>query len=147
MANIQKRPDGRWRARYRDANGKKHAKHFDRKVDAQRWVDEVTASIVTGQYVNPRAARITFKEYAESWRRAQVHRESSAAHVETMPPSATPRPPRRSTPTPTSGPTPRTRRGRPSTPFSVLLRTPCGLTGPASSRTAGQRTYGGRVDL
>ena len=61
MANIQKRPDGRWRARYRDANGKKHAKHFDRKVDAQRWVDEVTASIVTGQYVDPRAARITFQ--------------------------------------------------------------------------------------
>lgn len=53
-------------------------------MDAQRWVDEVTASIVTGQYVDPRAARITFKEYAESWRQAQVHRESSAAHVETM---------------------------------------------------------------
>src|SRR5688572_29169098 len=84
MASIQKRPDGRWRARYRDANNKEHAKHFDRKVDAQRWVDEVTASIVTGQYVDPRAARITFKEYAESWRQAQVHRESSAAHVETM---------------------------------------------------------------
>ena len=84
MANIQKRPDGRWRARYRDANGKEHAEHFDRKVDAQRWVDEVTASIVTGQYVDPRAARITLKEYAESGRQAQVHRESSAAHVETM---------------------------------------------------------------
>jgi integrase len=84
MASIQKRPDGRWRARYRDANGKEHAKHFDRKVDAQRWVDEVTASIVTGQYVDPSAARVTFKEYAESWRQAQVHRESSAAHVETM---------------------------------------------------------------
>ena len=52
MASIQKRPDGRWRARYRDANNKEHAKHFDRKVDAQRWVDEVTASIVTGQYVD-----------------------------------------------------------------------------------------------
>ena len=84
MSSITKRPEGRWRARYRDANGKEHAKHFDRKVDAQRWVDEVTASIVTGQYVDPRAARVTFREYAESWRQAQVHRESSASHVETM---------------------------------------------------------------
>jgi hypothetical protein len=26
MANIQKRPDGRWRARYRDSHGKEHAR-------------------------------------------------------------------------------------------------------------------------
>ncbi len=84
MASITKRPDGRWRARYRDAEGKEHAKHFDRKVDAQRWLDEVTAAMVTGRYVDPRAARMTFREYAESWRLAQVHRPSSAAHVETM---------------------------------------------------------------
>lgn len=84
MASINKRPDGRWRARYRDGDNKEHAKHFARKVDGQRWLDEVAAAVVTGQYVDPRAGRITFKEYAESWRKAQVHRESSAAHVETM---------------------------------------------------------------
>ena len=64
MANIQKRPDGRWRARYRDEAGREHAKHFTRKLDAQRWIDEVTTSIVIGQYVDPRAGKITFKEYA-----------------------------------------------------------------------------------
>ncbi len=84
MASITKRHDGSWRARYRDDTGKEHAKHFDRKVDGQRWLDEVTASIVTGQYVDPRAARITFMEYAEAWRQGQVHRPSSVAHVETM---------------------------------------------------------------
>ena len=26
-----------YRARYRDDGGKEHARHFDRKVDAQRW--------------------------------------------------------------------------------------------------------------
>ena len=36
-----------WRARYRDDAGKEHARHFDRKVAAQHWLDEVTASIVT----------------------------------------------------------------------------------------------------
>lgn len=84
MASITRRPDGRWRARYRDADGREHARHFARKVDGQRWIDEVTASIVTGQYVDPRSGRITFREYAEPWRAAQVHRPSSAAHVETM---------------------------------------------------------------
>jgi integrase len=84
MANIAKRPDGRWRARYRDEAGREHARHFSRKLDAQRWIDEVTASIVTGQYVDPKAGRITFQEYAEGWRSAQVHRPTSAAHIETM---------------------------------------------------------------
>jgi hypothetical protein len=30
MANIAKRPDGRWRARYRDPRGEEHARHFAR---------------------------------------------------------------------------------------------------------------------
>ncbi|MGH3684719.1 MAG: hypothetical protein ACRDRE_19725 [Pseudonocardiaceae bacterium] len=53
-------------------------------IDAQRWIDEATTSLVTGQYVDPRAGRVIFRDYAEQWRAAQVHRPSSAAHVETM---------------------------------------------------------------
>ena len=82
MASITKRGNGQWRARYRDDTGKEHARHFERKVDAQRWLNEVTASVVTGQYVDPRAGRMTFKEYAETWRLMQVHRPSSQAHYE-----------------------------------------------------------------
>jgi integrase len=83
-SNLAKRPNGRWRARYRDASGREHSKHFSRKVDAQRWLDEVTAAVVTGKYVDPKAGQITFREYAEQWRAAQVHRSTSQAHVETM---------------------------------------------------------------
>jgi len=82
VASIAKRPDGRWRARYRDAAGKEHSKHFDRKTDAQRWLDEVTAAIVTGQYVDPRSGRITFREYAERWRATQVHRLTTQDYIE-----------------------------------------------------------------
>lgn len=82
MANVQKRPNGKWRARYRDSNGKEHARHFDRKVEAQRWLDEVTTSVVTGQYVDPQSAKKPFKEYAEEWRRSQPHRPSTARAVE-----------------------------------------------------------------
>ena len=74
MSSIQKRPDGRWRARYRDAADKEHSRHFDRKIDGTRWLDEVTASVVTGMYVDPNAGKITFRKYAENWRAAQVHR-------------------------------------------------------------------------
>lgn len=81
MASIKKRPDGRWRARYRDAAGREHAKHFDRKVDGQRWLDEVTASIVTGQYVAPTAGKVTLREYAEHWRKIQAHRPSTQEQV------------------------------------------------------------------
>lgn len=82
MANIQRRPNGQWRARYRDSGGKEHARHFPRRVDAQRWLDEVTASVVTGTYVDPNAGRVTLRTYAEKWRAAQVHRPSTKAHVE-----------------------------------------------------------------
>lgn len=74
----------RWRARYVDDKGREHAKSFGRKVDAQQWLDEVTASVVTGQYVDPKAGQITFRDYAERWREMQVQRPSSRAHIETM---------------------------------------------------------------
>ena len=72
MANLAKRPDGRWRARYRDAVDKEHSRHFSRKLDAQRWLDEVTASVVTGQYVDPKAGRVTFESFYTEWAARQV---------------------------------------------------------------------------
>jgi integrase len=82
MASIARRPDRRWRARYRDDTGREHARHFDRKLDAQRWLDGVTASVVTGQYVGPKAGRVTFREYAEGWRATAVHRQATRDRVE-----------------------------------------------------------------
>lgn len=73
MASIKKRPDGQYRARYRGPDGKEHARHFVRKVDAQRWIDEVTAALVTGQYVDPKAGRATLRECGEAWRLATPH--------------------------------------------------------------------------
>ncbi|CCG05160.1 tyrosine-type recombinase/integrase [Blastococcus saxobsidens] len=72
MASIAKRPDGTFRPRYRDENGKEHARHFKRKVDAQRWLDEVTAAMVTGDYVDPAAGKITFKAWFAQWSGRQV---------------------------------------------------------------------------
>ena len=67
MASIAKRQDGRWRARYRDVAGKEHSRHFRRKVDAQRWLDEVTTAVTTGMYVNPGRSRVTVGEWSRRW--------------------------------------------------------------------------------
>jgi hypothetical protein len=72
MASITKRGNGLWRARYRDDVEKEHAKHFDRKVDAQRWLNEVTASLVTGSYVDPKAGLVTFERFYALWSQRQV---------------------------------------------------------------------------
>lgn len=82
MASVKQRPDGRWRARYRDEAGREHARHFPTKRDGQRWIDEVTAAVVTGQYVDPKAGKETVRAYGERWRGMQDHRPGTAALYE-----------------------------------------------------------------
>lgn len=60
------------------------AQSFARETDAQQWLDEVTAAVVTRQYVHPKAGQVTFRDYADRWPKMQAQRPSSRAHVETM---------------------------------------------------------------
>ena len=68
----------RYRARYRDEAGKEHARHFDKKAQAQRWLDEVTASVVRGDYVDPKAGKVTFRQWFTRWSEAQVWKDGTA---------------------------------------------------------------------
>ena len=77
MASVAKRPDGQWRARYRDPAGKEHSKHFERKVDAQRWLTTIEAETLRGTYIDPKAGRVTVAEYAQQWLDGQPLRASS----------------------------------------------------------------------
>ncbi|GAA1936287.1 tyrosine-type recombinase/integrase [Nocardioides hwasunensis] len=70
--SIAKRPNGKWRARYRDESDKEHSRHFDRKIDAQQWLDQVTSAVVTGTYADPRAGQITFSAFFGEWSARQV---------------------------------------------------------------------------
>jgi hypothetical protein len=72
MASIAKRPDGRWRARYRDAAEAEHSRHFARKIAAQQWLDSVTTAVTTGTYTDPRRSRITVREWSARWYAAKV---------------------------------------------------------------------------
>jgi integrase len=100
MASITKRPDGQWRARYRDASGREHAKHFARKADGQRWLDGVSAATLAGTYVAPKTAKTTVAEWCATWlagyatrrpstvRQAQVHIRQIVAGLGDLPLSA-----------------------------------------------------------
>ena len=67
MASIKQRPDGKWRARYRDDDGQEHSRHFERKRDGQAWLDEVASSRLTGTYVAPAASRVTLAGFYADW--------------------------------------------------------------------------------
>jgi integrase len=75
--SIKQRPNGKYRARYRDLAGKEHARHFEFKKDAQRWLDEVTAALVTGDYVDPRDKKVTVDQWCDAWLETYAHREST----------------------------------------------------------------------
>jgi integrase len=77
MSSVKRRLDGKWRARYRDSAGKEHARHFPRKVDAQRWLNEVTTAVVTGAYVDPKNARTTVGEWCATWLSGYATRRAS----------------------------------------------------------------------
>jgi integrase len=77
LASIKKRDDGRYRARYRDTSGREHAKHFVKKTDAQRWLDEVTTSIVSGNYADPKRGRQLFHDFALEWAAAQDWKDTT----------------------------------------------------------------------
>jgi integrase len=60
-----------------------HAKLFDRKTDAEKWLAANKSAVDTGTWIDPNAGKLTFKVYAEKWREAQVHRDTTRAQVET----------------------------------------------------------------
>ncbi|OIH95095.1 site-specific integrase [Curtobacterium sp. MCBA15_001] len=72
MASIRQRPDGKWRARYRDDEGREHSRHFDRKREGQDWLDEVATSRRTGTYVAPAASKVTLSGFYAEWAPRQV---------------------------------------------------------------------------
>jgi len=72
MGNVQRRPQGQWRARYRDPAGREHARHFRRRIDAERWLASVENAKHRGEWIDPTLSRITVGEWAAKWLAAQV---------------------------------------------------------------------------
>jgi hypothetical protein len=73
----------RWRVRWVDPEtGRSRVELFDRKAEAERHDANRKADISRGQYVDPQAGKTTVAEYAEIWRKNQLHRASTADRSE-----------------------------------------------------------------
>ncbi|MBY0288122.1 MAG: site-specific integrase [Mycobacteriaceae bacterium] len=74
VASVRHGKGLRWLARYVDDSGLERSKAFNRKSDAQAWLDtEVTAKLATGAYVAPKAGAKIVSEVYESWSASQGH--------------------------------------------------------------------------
>ena len=70
----------RWLARWVDADGNEGSKTFDRKSDAQAYLNtEITAPLASGTYVPPKAGTLTVTEVYEYWSAAQSHISAKTA--------------------------------------------------------------------
>src|SRR6516165_8412540 len=70
----------RWRARFVDNDGNERARGFQRKSDAQKFLDsEVTVKLTTGTYIDPSAGRVTVSVVYQAWFAAQSHISAKTA--------------------------------------------------------------------
>lgn len=67
MGFIDKTPEGRYRAYFRDPSGKQRSKTFRLKKDATTFLAEIETAKTRGAYVSPHAGRMTFGTHAEEW--------------------------------------------------------------------------------
>jgi len=81
--SIEKQPSGSYRARWRTPEGGERSKNFPRKREAEAQLTFIDNAKRTGSYIDKAAGQVRFKVYAEQWREMQVHRQSTAAQVET----------------------------------------------------------------
>jgi len=76
MASIEptnRGPDGkpakdtRWRARYRDPNGRSRRQVFDRKTDAEAFLQHTGVDVRAGDWIDPTLRRTLFDDWADAW--------------------------------------------------------------------------------
>lgn len=71
----------RWLVRWRDDHGEQRNKTFEKKAAADSFAAGVKISLDRGDYVDPKAGKVTFQSYAEQWRKSQVVDPTTAANV------------------------------------------------------------------
>lgn len=75
MASIDKRPNGQWRARWREyPGGPQTTKTFARKVDAQQHLIDVQHRLMTSTYIPPDRQKTSVREFCAVWLERQSWR-------------------------------------------------------------------------
>jgi integrase len=82
VSSITKVSPRKYRARFRTPDGASRSRTFERRADAEKFLATIEVRKAEGAYVDPSAGKVTFKDYAEEWRKRQPHRANTAASVE-----------------------------------------------------------------
>jgi len=67
MSHIRKTPAGAFQASWRDPAGKKRAKNFATKREANAFLADIETTMNRGTYVAPNAGKLRFRTYVERW--------------------------------------------------------------------------------
>ncbi|MEU4801226.1 hypothetical protein [Actinosynnema sp. NPDC023587] len=67
MGHVTPTDSGKFRANWREPDGKQRAKTFKTRKEANAYLAEVESSKNAGRYVNPHAGRTLFAVVAERW--------------------------------------------------------------------------------
>jgi integrase len=66
-STIDRRENGRYRARYVGPDKRWKSKTFDRKIDAERWLRHQLSTVDRGEWIDPALRRTQFGELADRW--------------------------------------------------------------------------------
>lgn len=86
--SAKHRQGDRWDVRWRDESKQQRNKRFAKRegknpeIHADAFDKKLQASLVRGDYTDPRSGETLFGDYAEDWRKARPHGESTAIGVE-----------------------------------------------------------------
>jgi integrase len=73
----------RWQVRWRDEAGRQRKESFAGKAEATQFDAQIKTQLADGSYVDPAAGQVTFRSFAEDWRKNRVHDDVTAERVET----------------------------------------------------------------
>lgn len=64
---VERRAQGRWRARYRGPDRKERSRTFPRRTDAERWLAAQEHAIAVGEWLDPSRSAMTVEKWIGQW--------------------------------------------------------------------------------
>lgn len=85
LTKLGKQADGvprdekplRWKVRWVDPSGSRRSKNFAKRIDANRFADEISADLTRSEYVNPNDGNMLVKDAFEKWKSTLLVSEKS----------------------------------------------------------------------
>lgn len=73
MSDVDRLPNGRYKARYRGPDRRQRSKTFARKGDAERFLATVSTDAQRGEWVDPSLTRMSFAAWVAGWKATTLH--------------------------------------------------------------------------